>query len=119
MSSPTAVSTAKAIIDIMTRHGYLPTVMITDKGSVFVSNLIHEIADVLGITLSHATTKHAQAIGALERTHATIKTSLKNSSGEFRRQGHKYFPVAISNYNTTYQTIIGCEPSRVFHGRVS
>ena len=40
VSNPTAVNTAKVIIDIMTRHGYLPTLIITDKGSVFVSQVM-------------------------------------------------------------------------------
>ena len=30
-STPTAANTAKVIIDIMTRHACLPTLMITDK----------------------------------------------------------------------------------------
>ena len=49
----------------MTSHAYLPTLIITDKGSVFVSQVIHEVAEKLGINLKHATTKHAQAIGVL------------------------------------------------------
>ena len=61
----------------MTRHAYLPTLIITDKGSVFVSQVIHEVAEKLGINLKHATTKHAESVGVLERAHATIKTSLK------------------------------------------
>ena len=118
VSNPTAVNTAKVIIDIMTRHAYLPTLIITDKGSVFVSQVIHEVAEILGINLKHAPTKHAQTIGVLERAHATIKTSLKMASGEYRKQWHKYLPIAILNYNTTYHSSIDCEPSRVFHGRV-
>ena len=118
VSNPTAVNTAKVIIDIMTRHSYLPTLIITDKGSVFVSQVIHEVAEILSINLKHATTKHAQTIGVLERAHATIKTSLKMASGEYRKQWHKYLPIAILNYNTTYHSSIDCEPSRVFHGRV-
>ena len=102
----------------MTRHAYLPTLIITDKGSVFVSQVIHEVAEILGINLKHATTKHAQTIGVLERAHATIETSLKMASGEYRKQWHKYLPIAILNYNTTYHSSIDCEPSRVFHGRV-
>ena len=82
VSNPTAVNTAKVIIDIMTRHAYLPTLIITDKGSVFGSQVIHEVAETLGINLKHATTKHAQTIGVLERAHATIETSLKMASGE-------------------------------------
>ena len=118
VSNPTAVNTAKVIIDIMTRHAYLPTLIIADKGSVFVSQVIHEVAEKFGINLQHATTKHAQTIGVLERAHATIKTSLKMASGEYRKQWHKYLPIAILNYNTTYHSSIDCEPSRVFHGRV-
>ena len=118
VSNPTAVNTAKVIIDIMTRHAYLPTLIITDKGSVFVSQVIHEVAEILGINLKHATTEHAQTIGVLERAHATIKTSLKMASGEYRKQWHKYLPIAIPIYNTTYHSSMDCEPSRVFHGRV-
>ena len=118
VSNPTAINTEKVIIDIMTRHAYLPTLIITDKGSVFVSQVIHEIAEILGINLKHATTKHAQTIGVLERAHATITTSLKIASGEYRKQWHKYLPIAILNYSTTYHSSIDCEPSRVFHGRV-
>ena len=103
----------------MTRHAYLPILIITDKGSVFVSQVIHEVAEILGINLKQATTKHApQTIGVLERAHVTIKTSLKMASGEYRKQWHKYLPIAILNYNTTYHSSIDCEPSRVFHGRV-
>ena len=82
VSNPTAVNTAKFIIDIMTRRAYLPTLIRTDKGIVFVSQVIHELAKILGINLKHATTKHAQTIGVLERAHATIKTCLKMESGE-------------------------------------
>ena len=82
VSNPTAVNTAKVIIDIMTRHAYLPTLIITDKGSVFVSQVIHEVTEILGINLKHATTKHAQTIGVPERAHATNKTSLKMALGE-------------------------------------
>ena len=118
VSNPTAVNTAKVIIDIMTRHAYLPTLFITDKGSVFVSQVIKEVAEILGINLKHATTKYAQTIGVLERAYGTIKTSLKMASSGYRKQWHKYLPIAILNFNTTYHSSIDCEPSRVFHGRV-
>ena len=31
---------------------------------------------------------------------------------------HIYVNIAVLNYNTSYHTSIGCEPSRVFHGRI-
>ena len=114
----TATNVAKVIIDIMTKHSYLPTTLITDKGSAFTSTIIAEITQILGITLKCATTNHPQTIGKLERTHASLKTNLKMASGEYRRQWHKYLPLAVLNYNTTYHSSIGCEPSKVFHGRI-
>ena len=68
--------------------------------------------------MKHATTKHARTIGVLQRAHATIKTPFEMASGEYRKQWHKYLPVATLNYNERYHYSIDCESSRVFHGRV-
>ena len=64
---------AKVKISIMTKLSYLPTTLICDKRAVFVSQVIKEVAEVLGITLQHATTKHAQTIRMLQRAHASLK----------------------------------------------
>ena len=102
----------------MTKHAYLPTTLISDKGTTFMSLVIKEVAGVLGNSLKHATTKHVQTIGILERSHASIKQALKIETGERRSLWHKYVNIAFLNYNTSYHTSIGCEPSRVFHGRL-
>ena len=113
-----AETIAKVLINIMTKHAYLPTTLISDKGTAFMSHVIKEVAGDLGITLKHATTKHARTIGLVERSHASIKQALKIETGERRSLWHKYINIAVLNYNTSYHTSIGCEPSRVFHGRV-
>ena len=102
----------------MTKHAYLPTTLISDKGTAFMSHVNKEVAGVLGITLKHATTKHTQTIGLLDRSHASIKQALKIETGERRSLWLKYINIAVLNYNTSYHTSIGCEPSRVFHGRI-
>ena len=66
-SNQDAKTVAKVIINILTKHAYSPTTLISDKGTAFTSTVINEVAGVLGITLKHATTKHAQTIGLLER----------------------------------------------------
>ena len=109
---------AKVLINIITKHAYLPTKLISDKGTAFMSHVIKDVAGVLGITLKHATTKHAQTIGLLEQPHTSIKQALKIETGERRSLWHKYVSIAVLNYNTSYHTSIGCEPSRVFHGRI-
>ena len=77
VSSPAAVNTAEFIFDIKSRHTYLVTLIIGDKGSIFLSNAIHEKAEVLNITNYHVTTKHLQIIQVLKRTQATTKRHLK------------------------------------------
>ena len=114
-----AKTIAKVLLNIMTKHAYLPTTFISDEGTAFISHVIKEVAGVLGITLKHATTKHAQTIGLFEWSHASIKQALKIETGEWRSLWHKYINIAVLNYNTSYHTSIGCEPSRVSHGSLS
>ena len=113
-----AKTITKVLINIMTKHAYSPTTLISDKGTAFTSHVIKEVAGILGVTLKHATTKHAQTIGLLEQSHASIKKALKIETGERRSLWHKYINIAVLNYNTSYHTSIGCEPSRAFHGRI-
>ena len=91
----------------MTKQTYLPTTLLTDKRTAFTSKLNAEIAQILEIQVKCATTKHPQTIGKLERTHASLKTNLKMASGDYRRQWHKYLPLAVLNYNTTYHATLG------------
>ena len=113
-----AKTIAKVLINIMTKHAYLPTTLISDKGTAFTSHVIKEVAGVLGVTLKHATTKHAQTIGLFEQSHASIKQTLKIETGERRSLWHIYVNSAVLNYSNSYHTSIGCEPSRDFHGRI-
>ena len=75
---------AKFIFNIMAKHAYLPTTLIWDKSTASMSYVIKEVAGNLGITLKHATTKHAQRKGLPECSHASIKQALKVEIGERR-----------------------------------
>ena len=114
----TAKTVARCILDVMTRHCYLQTVILMDKGSQIRSEVVNRIAQTLDIRISHASTKRAQTIGILERTHVSLKTSLKISTGERRSMWHKYVQIAVMSYNTSYHESLGCEPTTVFHGRI-
>ena len=117
-SNQDAKTIAKVLINIMTKHAYLPMTLISDKCTAFMSQVNKEVAGVLGITLKHTTTKHAQTIGLLERSHASIKQALKIETGEWRSLWHKYINITVLKYNTSYHTSIGCERSRVFQGKI-
>ena len=102
-------------INIRTKHAYFMTAIISYKRSAFVSQVIKEVAGVLGISPPHAYPKHTRTIGMFERTHASLKKALKVETSERRSMRHNYVNIAVLNYNTTYHTSIVCEPSPVVH----
>ena len=57
-------------------------------GTQFISQVTKEVAAVLKIEFNLATTKHAQRIGLLERTHESVKAHPKAATGEFRNNWH-------------------------------
>ena len=59
---PTQNVTAKTI-DVMTRHAFLSTLILSDKGSQFPSEVVAETTQILEFQISHASTKHAQTKG--------------------------------------------------------
>ena len=73
----TVKTMARCISDVMTRHCYLPTVILTDKGSQFRSEVINQIAQTLDMRISHSSKKYAQTLGILERTHASLNLRSK------------------------------------------
>ena len=81
-SSQDAKTIAKININSMTKHAYLPTTIISVKGSVLMSPVIEKVTEVLGITIQQATPKHAQTIAMIKQTHASLKKTLKIETGE-------------------------------------
>ena len=105
-------------MQIFTRHTYIPKNIISDKGSVFTSNIMTELMSAAGIHIEHATVKHAQTIGMVERSHQRLKQILKINVAADSPQCDKYVNLAIMAHNTTYHQSLKCTPSEVFHGRV-
>ena len=89
------------------------------KGRVFVSQVIHLIAEALGKDLKSGTTKRAHTIAVPERAQATTEISLKMASGEYRKQRHNFFKIPTLKQKTTYHYSIDCDPSRIFHGKIA
>ena len=56
----TARTIGRCIVDVMTRHAYLPTLIISDKGSQFRSEVVEELTRILEIQISHASTKQLE-----------------------------------------------------------
>ena len=71
-----------------------------------------------GIKIEHATVKHAQTIGMVERSHQNLKQILKINISADSPQWNIYVNMAVMAHNTTYHQATRCTPTEVFHGRI-
>ena len=115
---PDTQSVVSALMQIFTQHAYIPRHLLTDKGSAFTSQVLRDIMTQSGIKIDHATIKHAQTIGMIERNHQKLKNVLKINVAADSPQWDRYVNIAIMAHNTTYHQTIKCTPSELFHGRV-
>ena len=117
LKRPDTHSVVRGLLSIFTKHAYVPKHILTDKGTAFTAELLSEIAKAADIHISHATIKHAQTIGMVERTHAKLKKILKISVNADRPQWDRFVDIAIMAHNTTYHDSLKCSPTEIFHGR--
>ena len=111
-------SVVDALLDIFTKHTYVPKHIITDKCSAFTSQVIKELIDKAGIKVSHATIKPVQTIGMIERSLQRLKQILKINVSADCPQWDRYVNLAVMARNSTYFQTLKCSPTEVFHGRV-
>ena len=105
-------------MQIFTQHSYVPKTILTEKGTTFTSQLLNSLMESAGIKIEHASVKHAQTIGMVERSHQKLKQILKINISADSPQWHKYVNMAVMAHNTTYHQAIRCTPTEIFHGRV-
>ena len=112
-----ADNVARALTTIFFQHSYMPSKILSDLGTAFVSELMHELTKMLEICLEHASLKHPQTVGVVERSHSALKRILKLNTNEQWNDWHKYVSLATFIHNTSYHFAIGCSPTVIFHGR--
>ena len=117
LTNASADSIARELTKMFFVHSYVPKRILSDLGSAFTSKLIHELTNLLDIKIGHATLKHPQTIGLVERSHGAIKRILKLNTDEQWANWHKYVPLATFIHNTSYYSSIGCCPSTICHER--
>ena len=72
---------------------------------------------LLEVQLKHASLKHPQTVGVVERSHSALKRILKLQTNEQWNDWYKYVPLAVFIHNTSFHSAIGCSPTVLFHGR--
>ena len=98
LSSISAENVAEALVSIFLKHSYIPKTILADLGTGFTSKLMHELTNKLEIILNHASLKHAQTVGVVERA---FKRILKNNSTSAWSNWHKFVDIATFVHNTS------------------
>ena len=117
LTSVNAQKVSTELAAIFFSQSYIPHTILSDLGSNFVSDLMHELCTLLEIKLKHATLKHPQTVGVVERSHSALKRILKLNTNEQWSNWHLYVPFATYIHNTSYYSSIGCTPTSIFPGR--
>ena len=73
-----AQSVAEGMVEVYSRTG-LPTEILTDQGTVFMSTLRKQLCDVLEIKRIRTSPYHPESDGMLERWHASMKSMIKKT----------------------------------------
>ena len=108
---------AGELTSIFFRHSYLPKTILSDLGTSFFSEIFHDLTKLNEIQLEHASLKHPQTVGVVERSHSALKRILKMNTKEQWNDWLKYVQLATFIHNTSYHSAIGCSPTVLFHGR--
>lgn len=75
-----AETIAKAFYNGWISRFGVPSRLITDRGSQFLSEVMQQLTKICGVKIQHTTAYHPQSNGRIERLHRTLKTALKSQS---------------------------------------
>ena len=78
----------------------------SDLGTHFVSDLLHELTKLLEIKNCPASFKHPQTIGVVGRAHAALARILKLNNNQAFTNWHKYVPLEAFIHRRSYDTSI-------------
>ena len=98
-------------------HSHIPTLLITDQGTKFTSNLINHFLTLLEFRPEEATLKQLQTLGVAIKSHGALKRSLRINEKQMQHNWLIYINLADFQYNKSNHSTIGCPPRLVFYGR--
>ena len=106
----TSLTVARALV----KHVYLvhgaPQILVHDLGGEFWSEVMTELARILGIHVSKITSKRAQSNGVVERVHATLHGMYAKLICSNQRNWCELTPYVTYAYNTAYHSSMAYSP---------
>ncbi len=111
-----AVTVAQLFVNnIICRHG-CPRMLLSDRGTNFVSELLKEVTDLMGTTRKFTTAYHPQSDGLTERFNRTLITMLRSFVDYAQRDWDALLPSLLFSYNVSAHESTGDSPFFLLHG---
>ena len=107
---------AEALVDVFSRVG-VPREMLTDLGTQFTSELMHEVSRLLSIRQLTTTPYHPMCNGLVEKFNGTLKQMLKKMCSEQPKDWDKYINALLFAYREVPQDSLGFSPFEMLYGR--
>jgi len=118
---PTQNQRASTIADILVNRVFSrfgpPTIIHSDQGRNFESNLMQEVCSLMGIHKSRTTAYHPQCDGQVERQNRTLQEMLAAFVSEHKDDWDSWVSLAVYAYNTSCHESTGFSPYELVFGR--
>jgi hypothetical protein len=95
----------------------VPKIIVSDRGSQFVSRFWKELHNSLGTKLVHSSAYHPQTSGQTERVNQILEDMLRACVLAFSAKWDECLPLAECSYNNGYQESIRMAPFEALYGR--
>lgn len=100
------------------RHG-VPGEILSDRGANFLSKLMSELYNLMGIHKANTTAYHPQSNGLVERFHCTLTNMLAKTVERHGKDWDERLPYVLYAYRASLQTSTRESPFFLLYGRDS
>ena len=120
---PTKDQRAKTVAEILvskifSRFGP-PTVIHSDQGRNFESNLMQEVCCLMGVHKSRTSAYHPQCDGLVERQNRTLQDMLTGYVSQHQHDWDRWVDLVAYAYNTSVHSATGYSPYEMVFGRLA
>ena len=110
-----AETVAKCLLDVVWKHG-VPLRIIHDRAAEFLSEVVQEVATLLGVSQLPTSGGHPQTDGLVERFNRTLKQMLSKLVSKGGRDWDQLLGPVLFAYRTTPHASTGMSPFYLMYG---
>ncbi|XP_062421516.1 uncharacterized protein LOC134132872 [Pungitius pungitius] len=107
---------ANCLVQLFSRVG-IPREILTDQGTNFMSVLLKQVYQLLGIRAIRTTPYHPQTDGLVERFNQTLKSMLRKFVSKSGSDWDQWLPYLLFAYREVPQASTGFSPFELLYGR--